>query len=113
MNRSVPIRIIKYGLTLLGLTWILFITDLSYALVSDFPNCSKALEMIVHNIQRLFFTFYIPLLIVCTGLNYLIEKFIEKKAKPKEYLVLFIIQFLVILLICYSISHLYYHELCQ
>lgn len=107
------IKLVKYNLNLAGACWMLFITDLSYALASDFPNCKHAPELIITHLPKLFSTFYIPFLLAMTLINYLFERFIEKKKAPKEYLFLLVIQSFVLLLIACLVSYLYYRENCQ
>ena len=106
MKPSISIKIIKYGLNLLGLTWILFITDLAYALIVFRPVCDRVMEAVWHQLERLA-PFYLLFLICSLGMNFLIERKLEKKKKSKEFLFLLIIEVLLLTVIAFFVSKEY------
>lgn len=110
---KISIKIIKYTLNLLGLIWILFITDLSYAFFTGSPNFHQAMNVILCHIPKLASSFYFPFLICFAGLNYLIDKKTGTGKEPREYHLILVIQFLIILTIAVHVSKLYFDNHCS
>lgn len=103
--------IIKYGLNFLGIIWNLFITDLSFGLIARIPDCSRATDLIISQLTRLT-PFYILFLLCITGINFLIERKLEKKSNTKKYIYLLMIQCILILVIAFFVSKAFYDSCC-
>lgn len=103
MKGSIGLRIIKYALNLLGLTWMLYLTVFSYELIAYIPDCSYVGDVIASNINRLL-PFYLLLLLILTGINFLIERKVEKRTGTREYFYLFIFQCIALILTAFLVS---------
>jgi len=106
MTPFISIKIIKYGLNLLGLTWILFITDLSYALVAFQPPCNRVGEDVLFHMENLA-PFYIVFLSGATGMNLFIERKIEKRKESKEFLYILIAEIFLLTVIALILGKLF------
>lgn len=106
MRPSISIKIIKYGLNLLGLTWILFITDLSYALIVFRPRCDFAMEVVLNQLENLA-PFYILFVVCAAGINFFIERKIEKRKRSGEFIAILFAEILLLGLIAFYISKTY------
>ncbi|MNV01191.1 hypothetical protein D3C71_913870 [compost metagenome] len=101
------LRIIKYALNLFGIIWILFITDLSFGLITTLPNCDRVTDIIISQLTKLS-SFYLLFLLCITGINLLIERKLEKRIHTKEYLYLLIIQCILVVSIAFFVSKEFY-----
>ena len=102
-SMKISIKIIKYGLNLLGLTWILFITDLSYGIIVFRPKCEFVLEIVWYQLDHLV-PFYLLFLGFAAGINFFIERKLEKRKRSREFLFILIIEFILLGIIAFSMS---------
>lgn len=103
MKASISIKIIKYGLNLLGLTWILFITDLSYGLIVFRPKCEIVLKIVWYQLEHLAL-FYLLFLGCAARINFFIERKLEKRKRSREFLLILVAEFILLGIIAFSIS---------
>jgi hypothetical protein len=103
MNPSISIKIIKYALNLFGLTWILFVTDLSFGLVVFRPKCDFAIDIVWNQLKNLA-PFYLLFVGCAAGINFFIERKLEKRKRSREFLLILIAEFILLGIIAFSIS---------
>lgn len=102
-------RIIKYILNLAGITFMVIIALVVSTLVYKYPDCEVVKIKISENIGALLLR-YIPFLGAMTGLNFLIERRIERRLNSKEYLQLLCISSLVLIIaVIYTQYDFYTH----
>ncbi len=103
------IRIIKYVLNFAALLWMLLGAALSYVLILRNPDCDRVMDVIKDELCELI-PIFMAYLAVVTGLNYLVERYLEKRKGSKEFLLLLLIQFVVMTLaITYLSFNFYLH----
>ena len=78
-------KVIKFGLNIAGLIWMLILGHISYGLIVKFPSCDKVMSVIWSNLQDLL-SLYLVYCIIATLLNLVIERKLEKQKTSKEYL---------------------------
>jgi hypothetical protein len=76
-------------------------------LIYRYPDCDGINIKISENIGELILI-YIPFLVLATGFNLLLERKIEKRSKSKEFLLLFVIDLLVLLVVMSYTSYDFY-----
>ena len=91
------IKIGKYLLNFFGTCSIIWFVYLSYALIVRFPDCENVMKLIWNIITELIQIMFVYLVII-TGINYIVERKAEKQQFSKEFLLLFVINFLLIML---------------
>ena len=103
MTRITTIRIIKYGLNLIGLIWMFYVAKFAYGMIVRYPDCDRVWT-VIWNVAKDLFLLYLLYLTAVFAINYLIERRLEKRNLTKEYLIVAFIQIILLLLVTIYVS---------
>ena len=104
------LTIVKFILNFGGLFLINYYVGFSFIFADRYPDCDEARQIILNDIADLtpYVLFYLGL---STLLNFLYERYIEKRNKSKEFITILIFSTLIILVVS-VISALSYYGHC-
>lgn len=94
-------------LNLGGLGWMIYLIFLSFALIVQVPECDRMLSVIWDRTKELILAFGV-FLGLTTGLNFFLEKKIEKRRTSKEYLIIAVLHFICLLIATIYASYEFY-----
>ncbi|MBI1307341.1 MAG: hypothetical protein GC181_12125 [Bacteroidetes bacterium] len=106
------LRINKYLINFIGLVWMLTVTYYSYAIIVRFPDCDNVMDLI-KNVLKQLLTAYALFLLSAFGINYFIERKLEKRKTSREYTVILFIEFITLILIAFLASNDFYNHCGQ
>jgi hypothetical protein len=106
------LRVIKYFLNLVGLFFFSLFIAYPFNVDNAYPNCVVGKERIYHNIFGLlpYFLLYFS---VSTVLNYIGERYLEKRKTSKEFLLILIVSTLLIIAATTYFSVDFFRRCCE
>jgi hypothetical protein len=104
-------RTIKYLLNLAGISLMIFYANVSYGIIAILPKCENVKEVIWKVVVELSQIYLIYLIIIST-INILFERKIEKRNGSKEFVFLFVLNIILLVLITSFFSNEFYNICC-
>jgi hypothetical protein len=102
-------RLVKFALNGIGLYIMSFVSSIVTTIVYRYPDCEFVRIKMLENIGEALLI-YVPYVGIMTGINFLIERKIEKRPQSKEFVWLFYISLLVLTIaLTYNSYNLYIH----
>lgn len=105
-------RIVKYILNVAGLLWMLYAGMIAYGLIVQLPDCDGVMRTIRSVSQDLLLLYGLYLLVL-TGLNLVVERWLEKRGEAREYRLLFAMSLMLLIAWHLYVSYHFYLLCCR
>lgn len=105
-------RILKYALNAIGLYFATIIALLQATLVYRYPDCEVVRIKISENIGELLL-YYVPYLLIITGVNWFIERKLERRVDSWEFRFLFYVNVFALVVVMIYASYDFYTHCCR
>ena len=102
-------KIIKYLLNFTALSFMIFYSYFSYAIIVRVPNIERLMNLIYSQVEKLTLV-SIAFIIIITFINYVFERKIEKRKTSYEFTWLLLIHIIILILAIAYYSNDFYKQ---
>ena len=102
-------KIIKYLLNFTALSFMIFYSYFSYAIIVRVPNIERLMNLIYSQVEKLTLV-SIAFIIIITFINYVFERKIEKRKTSYEFTWLLLVHFITLILAIAYYSNDFYKQ---